>query len=210
MLEIWESLTIADRIQAGIASATFLAVLVALFEERFWRWVERPRIEISFNRNSDRCFRWATVQQDNVQDDGLHMNVRRQYFRLKVKNNGGLARNLRIRVDVFMKNQEIKRFEPSTLRWISGREMEDLANGESEYLDFLSQVLESSTRIQNRLRIEVYNAAARGIAWDRPLAQYNYRVVVYGDNIQPKTFTARFMPYTEIKTPGRLTIKEDC
>ena len=209
-MNTWELLTIADKIQVSLASITLLAVIVALFGERFWRLIDRPKIEISFNRNSDRCFRWADVLQDNVQDEGVHMNVRRQYFRLKVKNNGGLARNLRIRVDVFRGDEELERFEPSTLLWISGHEREDLANGESEYINFLSQVLQSPTRIGNRLRIEVFNAAEGGIAWDRPLARYNYKIVVYGDNIGPKTFIARFTPNTDINIPGRLTIKEDC
>lgn len=83
---------------------------------------------------------------------------------MKVENKGGLARNLRIRVDILKGNKELERFEPSTLLWISGREREDLAKGESEYINFLSQVLYSPTKIENRLRIELFNAGERGIA----------------------------------------------
>lgn len=210
MREMWEALSIADRIQTSIALATFFAVLVALFGERLWRWIDRPKIYLTFDRASDRCFRWADVALDNVQDEERHLNVKRQYFRLKVENKGGIAKNLRIRVDILKGNKELERFEPSTLLWISGREREDLANGESEYTNFISQVLHSPTKIDNRLRIEIFNAKERGIAWDRPLDQYNYKIIVYGDNLTPKIFLAKFTPNRNINTPGKLTVKKDC
>jgi len=200
-------LSTSDYIQILIALVTLLAVLVALFKDRFWNWWDRPRISVSFDKISDRCYRWAEVTRDNIQDEGQHLHVKRQYFRLKVENKGGLVKRLRVRVDMFdSRNNEVERFEPSELLWISGKEQMELARGESEYVNFLSQVIYSPTQISNRLRVELHNASERGIAWDRKLTVYNFRLTVYGDNIKPQTHFARFTPRKEADKPGKLEI----
>lgn len=199
------SITIADKIQIAIVVVTFLAVLVALFSERLWKYMERPKITLSFDKSSDRCYRWADLNENNVQDEGRHRNVRKQYFRLKIANNGSLAKKLKVKVNIFYKNKkEVDRFEPSSLAWISGDETIDLAKGESEYINFLSQVIHSPTKITNRLTVEIFDTKPRGIAWDRPLKTYYYRLTVYGENIKPLTYLAKFTANKDINKPGSI------
>jgi hypothetical protein len=70
-------MTTSDWIQSILALFTFLAVLVALFGERFWKWLDRPRLQIEFDKDSERCYRWAIVNPDHVQDEGQFSNVKK-------------------------------------------------------------------------------------------------------------------------------------
>ncbi|MEK9201199.1 MAG: hypothetical protein AAB909_04480 [Patescibacteria group bacterium] len=195
-----------DYIQLLIATATLIAVLVALFAERFWRWLDRPKLDIQFNKNSDRCFRWALVPLCNIQDEGQKSNVKKFYFRLKVTNRGGAAKGLKVRVDIRdERGTETERFEPSTLQWINRKEEIDLLNGESEYVNFLSQVV-NSPEIKNRLTVEVFDTSSRGIAWDRILKIYKYSIAIYGENIKPIVVAAKFIPNSDVTKPGNLTV----
>lgn len=192
--------------QNFMAISTFLAVIVALFAREFWKWKGRPKIKIDFDKSSDRCFRWAMVPLCNIQDEGQRKDVKKYYFRLKVTNNGGTAKKLRVRADIKDKTgREIERFEPSTLQWINRKEETDLLRGESEYVNFLSQVV-NSPEIKNRLTIEVFDTSSRGIAWDRPLDTYKYSVTIYGENIKPILVHTKFAPDGNIMKPGKLTI----
>jgi len=205
-----ETLTISDWIQLIIAVSTLFAVIIALSSGMgFWQWLKRPKIKISFDRESDRCFRWAIRSTDNIQDEGQREDIKRYYFRLKVSNSGGLAKNLKVRVEIYNKEwKKVERFEPSTLRWVGGQESNDLTRGESEYINFLSQVADPG-RLTNNLRIEIYNFESRGIAWDRPLACYNYQIIIYGENINPKVYIAQFIPDESEGSPGSILIKEN-
>lgn len=46
---VTQTLTSNDYIQMVIAFVTFLAVLVALFGERLWKWKDRPQIDVYFD-----------------------------------------------------------------------------------------------------------------------------------------------------------------
>lgn len=199
-------MTTDQIINTSIATATFLAAFVALFGEKFWRWLGRPKIKVSFDKNSERCHRWADVGLCNIQDEGQIANVRKYYFRLKITNNGNAATKLRVRADIQDKHgNPVDRFEPSTLQWISGKEEEDLVNGESEYVNFLSQVV-NHPEINNRLTIEIFNTSTRGIAWDRKLDIYKYSITVFGENIKPVSVHAKFFPNRNKLLPGKLLI----
>jgi len=199
-------LTISDKIQVAMTLVTFCAVLVALFGERFWKWLERPKIKIDFDEYSERCFRWADVPLCNIQDEEQIDNVRKYYFRLKITNNGNVARKLRVRVDIKDKNgKEVERFEPSTLQWINKKEETDILNEESEYVNFLSQVV-NHPEINNRLTIEIFDKSPRGIAWDRKLDKYEYFITVFGYNIKPVSVHAKFVPNRNMLSPGKLSL----
>lgn len=188
-----------------IALGTLGAVIVALFGERFWKLIEGPRIKIEFDKDSERCFRWA-IATPNIQDEGVIRNVKKYYFRLKITNTGGVAKKLRVRADIKDKNgNEVERFEPSTLRWINGKEETDLLRGESEYVNLLSQLVDHP-EIRNRLTIEISDNSPRGIAWDRKLDIYKYSVTVYGENINPVSIHAKFTPNHDITKPGNLIL----
>lgn len=132
---------ISDYIQLGMLIASFSVVLAALFGEKFRKWLERPIISLRFDKESDRCFRKATVPDDIIQGEHHALTNERLYYRLKVENTGGLAKNAKIKIDIFDSDgKEIEHFEPSTLRWISGHEKVDLAKKEVDYVNVCSQV----------------------------------------------------------------------
>jgi hypothetical protein len=157
--------------------ATFSVVFVALFGETVWDWIKRPNIFLKFDKASDRCFRQATVPVDKIQNgrDGHFKNVERAYYRLKVKNEGGLAKNVKVKIDIFdSEENEIPYFEPSLLNWISGHEKEDLTNDEEDYVNICSQVI---SPCQETLK-KVYGQK-------EVLDNYIFKIIVHGDNIKP-------------------------
>lgn len=179
---------------------TFFAVIVALFGEKFWAWFNRPRIKAEFNKKSERCFRSAIVLVDNIQDYGSFSNVKRQYFRLRIANNGrSVARNLKVKIELYdSENNLADRFEPSALNWITGTETINLAPEEDCYLNLISQVIEDTRSIGYQLRIELANMTLRGIAWDRHLYNWKLKLFIYGENInKPVIKTFDFIPNGE-------------
>lgn len=188
VIVIWIVSVISDNLQVLMIIATFLVVIVALLGEKFWEWYHQPDIYVKFVEESERCFgREAKVPKDNIQDEGCFCNVIRYYYRLKIENLGGPAKNAKVKIDVFDTNgKEIERFEPSTLRWISGREREDLAKGETDYINLCSQVKNHENSITKRLRLELHDLQSpRGISWDLPLRDYLFKVSIHGDNFNP-------------------------
>jgi len=201
-------LSVSDTIQALMAYFTLLAVLAALLVQKFWDWVNEPIINVEFNKNSERCLRWAVVPKCNIQDEGLKTDVKRYYFNLKITNFGGLAKKLRVRADIINnKGEEAERFEPTTLRWINRKEEVDLMRGEPEYVNLVSQVV-NHQEVNNRLRVEVFDTSPRGIAWDRPLNTYKYSVAIFGENIKPIVKYLKFIPNKSWKDPGELSFSD--
>ncbi len=213
--------TLSDKLQFGLLVTTFLAVIVALFGEKFREWIWGPNINLKFDKKSDRCFREATVPNDHFQNEPgtFYQNVKRAYSRLKVDNEGRLAKNVKVKIEVFdSEKKEIPYFEPSTLNWISGKEREDLAKKEVNYVNICSQVIDPNQKLlrvvpldgshtkktmDRRLRIELYDTSQRGIIWDRKLDNYIFKIIAYGDNFDP--ITKRF----EFKKPSSNTLPGD-
>jgi hypothetical protein len=192
--------TLSNYLQLGMLVATFSVFFVALFGETVWDWIKRPKIILKFDKASDRCFRQATVPVDEIQNerDSPFKNVERAYYRLKVKNEGGLAKNVKVKIDIFdSEENEIPYFEPSLLNWISWHEKEDLTKDEENYVNICSQVIspcqetlkkvygQKEVTISRRLRIELFDKNPRGIIWDLPLDNYIFKIIVHGDNIKP-------------------------
>ena len=181
---------------------TLFAVLIALFGERFHDWLDRPVINIDFDRNSDRCFRSANPLGETIQDFPQFIPETRQYFRLKVTNNGrGTAKSVRALVDLYYEDmKEAERFEPSCLGWITGDKEIDIASGESVYVNLLSQITKitnSSVVVPSNyfvLRWGLFDLRPRGIAWDRRSTTFNIKIIIHGDNIRPKIYWFRFVP----------------
>ena len=213
--------TIGEILQLLLVIATFFAVIVALFGERFREWLKRPKFDLKFDKSSDRCFREATVPQDNIQNEKEFTLVKRQYYRLMVKNKGGLAKNVKVKIDIFDETgKELQYFEPSSLNWISGEEKEDLAKGEINYINVCSQVIDHETYprfvsgdptqdakipLERRLRIELHDTEhLRGIIWDRPLNDYKFVISFHGDNFEPITKYFVFNQPSSNTVPGDL------
>jgi hypothetical protein len=193
-------LTFSEYVQLGIFVATFAAVIVALFGENIREWIKKPNISLTFNQNSDRCFRKAPIQTDSIQKEPYSpfKNVERAYYRLKVENKKGFAKNVKVEIDIFdSEENEIQCFEPSLLRWISGNEKEDLTKGKVDYVNICSQVIspcqkpsqlqrdKKEVTISRRLRIELFNNTQRGIYWDLKFDNYIFKIRIYGDNFNP-------------------------
>lgn len=90
-----------------LAIITFLAVLVALFGQKFWDWWNRPKIKFSLkNQEPHIIFGYS--------------NPMTKLFRLKVINKGNtVAKNCRIKVLSVFPSPEEKFFEPDILKWSS-------------------------------------------------------------------------------------------
>ncbi len=111
--------------------------------------------------------------------------VKRQYFRLKVSNHGlSTVKGLRAKVELYdlTKRELADRFEPNALNWIIGSGSMDLAAGEYDYINLISQALEPEN-VKYKLRIEVENHALRGITWDRYLTPHKLQVTFYAENL---------------------------
>jgi len=183
---------------------TLMAIIVALFGVRFHTWLDRPKVSMDFDMNSDRCFRSARPVEDRMQDFQFLTPDRRQYFKLKVTNKGsGVAKKVRAVIDIYYENMtEAERFEPNNLSWITGKETIDIANNETTYVNLLSQVTsilepeENYPRPPNVfvIRFEIANRTPRGLAWDRESRIYILKLVLHGDNLNAKTYWLKFTP----------------
>ena len=205
-----EEWTLSDYLQLGMLVATFLAILAALFGEIFREWIKKPKISVKFDQTSDRCFRKAIVPTDSIQPKrgSFFKDVERCYYRLEVRNNGGLAKNVKLKIDILdSEEKEVQYFEPSLLNWISGKESENLARGEVNYVNICSQVLSHENHINRRLRAELFNTSPRGIIRDLPLDNYIFKITVHGDNFKPKSQQFKFIKPSSNIQPGNLIKK---
>lgn len=183
---------------------TLGAVIVALFGERFWEWWRRPIIEAQFDSQSERCYRMAIATPDSIFDQGTFKEIKRQYFRLKVSNKGlSTVKGLRAKVELYDIDRSMlaDRFEPNALNWITGSGSIDLAPGEDDYLNFISQALEPEN-VKYKLRIEVANHTLRGITWDRYLTAHILRVIFHADNLTKPVI--KFFKFTPTESMGKL------
>lgn len=197
LLFLWER-----DILFSIPHLTLIAVLVALFGRRLQGWFDRPIIEVDFDPSSDRCLRDAMPINDSVQNFNQFKPKKREYFRLKVTNEGrGVAKKVKIVIDLYYKNnKEVERFEPNCLSWITGDKEIDIASKEVTYINILSQVTDFSNPEELNpeklfvIRWEIFDKRPRGIAWDRVSQEYLIKTIVHGDNVEAKTYWFKFIP----------------
>lgn len=200
---------IQDWLNLLMVIATFLAVIVALFGEKLWDWLNRPKIRLSFDKNSERCLRTGIALKDSIQDDLIIQgttDIPRYFYQLKVVNEGGFAKNVKIKLDIhYADDSEKPRFEPSTLKWVGGTESEDFAKGEVDYINICSQVIQDGQVTANSpLRVELYNLHPRAIAWDLGLADYIFVLFIHGDNLKPFIKKFKFLNPAKTDKPGDL------
>ncbi|OGJ16390.1 MAG: hypothetical protein A2632_02850 [Candidatus Pacebacteria bacterium RIFCSPHIGHO2_01_FULL_46_16] len=80
------NLILSDFIQLIIAVITLLAVLVALFGNRLWKWFDRPKIIVDFDDNNPEFFHQTEM---HIHQNGqIIKSVPTYYIRLKVTNAG--------------------------------------------------------------------------------------------------------------------------
>lgn len=189
------------------AVATLLAVGVALFialyGDRLKDWLTRPIIKVMYDQSSDRCFRSMVPLCDVVQEFPQFIPQERQYFRLRVSNEGErTAKRVKVVIDLYYEDKkEAERFEPNALRWVgSNQETIDIASKEVAYINLLSQITKvnkTHDKIPHNffvIRWEISNFTPRAIAWDRESRKYLIKLIVHGDNFESKEYWLQFTP----------------
>ncbi len=76
-----------DHIQIIIAIATFAAVIVALFGNRFWEWLDRPHITVYFDDSDTENYHQTSMELRNGAGQ-LIESIPTYYVRLKITNLG--------------------------------------------------------------------------------------------------------------------------
>lgn len=210
---------------------TFLAVVVALFVEKIKEILFGPKIEVLFDKNSDRCFRDDTIMSNqNIQIKGrkeIFEGVKRAYYRLKVSNTGkSCAKKVKIKVELYDVNKKLlNNFEPSTLKWITFKEEETLARDEDNYINLCSWLLDDpgirgaitdittnqyrleKLAIDEKLRIGLFDTETeRSIWWDRKEDKILFKIIVFGGNF--KSITKYFLFTKPNNKPNGEELKE--
>lgn len=80
-------MSISDFIQLIIACVTFIAVIVALFANRFWEWLDRPHISVYFNDENTENYHQTSMELRNGAGQ-LIESIPTYYVRLKITNLG--------------------------------------------------------------------------------------------------------------------------
>lgn len=115
---VQDVLSISDKIQLLMVFGTFLAVVVALFGQRLWEFIDRPILKILFKEEAPACHK-----------TGLGGKVPVYYFRFIVKNTGNKqAEDCEAYLEKIKKlndsgiYEEYKNFTPVNLKWSGVRE----------------------------------------------------------------------------------------
>jgi hypothetical protein len=114
---------IADwAIKALIAAGTVGAVIVALFQDSWRRWMRRPKLETTAQINSPDCVKIPFEQKDPITQQTM-ARADAYYLRVRIQNNGKeAARNVKVyarSLRVYRNGAwtEIREFPPMNLIW---------------------------------------------------------------------------------------------
>ena len=165
----------------ALTIATFLAVIVALFQQKFWEWLNKPKIK----------FGLSNFPPHAISVIGKQSNIL-QYYRFKIINEGKtIAKNCQVKLVSVISTRKKSIFsliEPDKLKWSSApvdnrfsihREKIDISpSGGWEFCDLLKIDSHLLTTIQfmslgNRT-IEIAD-------------EYIITIEISGDNFDPKT-----------------------
>jgi len=190
---------IPDYINLVIAFATFFTGLVALFGEKFWRWLARPKIGVSFDDKNSEYYQ--LISQDNG-----NFSIPTYYIRLKVSNNGG--RTLR-NTEVVLERIEpmLNAFQSLNLGW--SNQVPDImgisrtiriSEDQSRPVDIIevnnpSSAINASTKTTLVLEKKRYEAYSKGfrccsikpntLSDILPAGRYIFHIKVYADEVKP-------------------------
>ena len=164
----------------ALTIATFLAIIVALFQQKFWDWWNKPQIKFVLSN-----FLPTAIPQVGNQGNLL------QYYRFKVINEGKtIARNCQIKLVSIISTRKKSTFsliEPDKLKWSSApidnrfsihREKIDISpSGGWEFCDLLKIDSHLLTTIQ-------FMSLGNRIL---PITdEYIITIEISGDNFEPK------------------------
>lgn len=197
-----------NTIQLLIAIATFLAVIVALFDEWFWMIIEKPKIEVFFNNKQPNFYHQTnqTIPIEITKDVfELHL-LPAYYVRLGIKNNGvRTLENTEVVLERVYPRQTS--FIPLNLSWSS--QVPDLtgisrtvsiAQGQSRIVDIAEftepiKTLEIANK-KKGIDQERYKKYSKGFRCCSikphsfsdifPYGNYIFEIGIYADNVKPK------------------------
>lgn len=202
-------LTTADKIQLAIASVTFLAVLVALFGERIWKWKDRPRISISFKNNDSECYHLTDMHI--LQNGRIIEAIPSYYIRIRVTNTGRATLE---NTEVVLEDVKPKpdKFMSLNLSWAGFIQAQNdikrtirIPRGQTRILDVIEVMEPSQTKaLADRLlasndtdanRYKSYSEGFRCCSIKPntlsdvfPAGEYIFQLGVYADDVKPKFF----------------------
>lgn len=174
--------------------ATFLVVIVALFGERFWEWIRRPRIRLYFYT------RYPFIKEV---DDPLPTGHKRKrkWIRIYVENKGKSVANScecwleELKYFDSKEYRDCIPFDPIVLHWVGYPIPEnaqytkewvtnDIAS-ESKTLVDIGYIVEHSLDLNLLSSIQII----RGVRYQWLAGKYRFKIVVYGKNIKPEIRT---------------------
>ena len=191
-------------IQIFIALVTLFAALVALFQEKFWNWWNRPQIKVFFDDNSFNCYH-KTVQRILFSNGTTRQmfTLPTYYIRLKVLNEGkSTSKNVEVVLE--KSNPLTERFIPLNLSWSSQvpdatgiSRTVSIPPGQSREVDIIEvtepiQTIEASKILDNE-RFTEYSKGFRccsikptSLSDIFPKGKYTFYIGIYGENVKPK------------------------
>lgn len=202
--------TSSDNIQLLIASATFLAVLVALFAERFWKWLDRPRIKVYFSDQDSECYHKTTMDIHYRNGQTIEsISIPTYYVRLKVFNSGRETLN---NVEVVLEKIEPRptTFMSLNLSWAGFinppndiKRTVRIPSRQSRVVDVIevmepNQTLQFANKLgtQNDPDTNRYRAYIKGfrscsikpntLSDVSPSGKYIFHIGIYADRVKPK------------------------
>ena len=164
---------------------TLLAVIVALFGNVFWKWLERPKIKFSISNKEPHII---------IKYPGII-----KYFRIKIKNEGKTtAKNCYVKlISVKSVNNNINLIEPDKLKWANApkdtryinesnspihKEYKDIHPGDWEFCDIF--------KLDGTKLIELKFISSGNRTTDIR-DEYLITIEISGDNFKPKEATIR-------------------
>jgi len=134
--------------QWAAATATFLAVLVALFKDEILRWRRKPDLTISAALTPPNCHKTTMTYTDRASTQ-MYRKVACYYLRIWVENVGKTrAERVQVYVSKLLRRsadgsfKEVEEFLPMNLRWAHGQQespeifAEGISPGMGKHCDF--------------------------------------------------------------------------
>ncbi len=158
---------------------TLLAVIVALFGQKFWNWWNRPKIKFGLKNDEPHIITHYSGSGQMI-----------KYFRIKIKNKGNrTAKNCYVKlISVTNKNNNINLIEPDKLKWTSApidtrynlpREKIDIfPSGGWEFCDLF--------RLDTFILTDIFFQSLGGNRKVPITDEYIITIEITGNNIKPK------------------------
>ncbi len=163
----------------ALAIITFLAVIVALFQQKLWEWWNKPQIKFGLKNGEPYIVTTYSGSGQMI-----------KYFRIKIRNNGNsTAKNCYVKlISVTNKNNNVNLIEPDKLKWTSAptdarynlpREKVDIfPSGAWEFCDLF--------RLDSFILTDIFFQSLGGNRKVSIREDYIITIEISGENIKPQ------------------------